>query len=79
MNHEKKLKQLETLLNVSSLINSSLDAYEIRMRTIEALTRLLDAEVGSLLLLDEETGDLFFEVATGDKGKTLKEDRKSVV
>lgn len=75
MNHEKKLKQLETLLNVSSLINSSLDAYEIRMRTIEALTRLLDAEVGSLLLLDEETGDLFFEVATGDKGKTLKEIR----
>ncbi len=75
MNYEKKLKQLEVLLKVSSLINSTLDPSEIQRRTIEALTTLLEAEAGSLLLLDEETEELYFEVATGDKGQNLKEIR----
>jgi len=75
VNCDKKLKQLETLLRVFSLVNSTLDATEIQTRTIEALTRLLEAEAGSLLLLDEETGELYFQVATGEKGETLKEIR----
>ena len=75
MDYDKKLKQLEILINVSSLINSTLDPYEIRERTITALTTLLDAEAGSLLLLDEDTGELFFEVAIGEKGHKLKQFR----
>ncbi|MBI5195764.1 MAG: HD domain-containing protein [Nitrospirae bacterium] len=72
MDYDKKLKQLETFINVSSLINSTLDTREIRERTITALTTLLNAEAGSLLLIDDETGELFFEVATGEKGMKLK-------
>lgn len=75
MNYEKKLRQLEIFIQVSSLINSTLDSAEIHKRTIEALTKLLEAEAGSLLLLDEETGELFFKVATGAKGEKLKEVR----
>ncbi|MEW6067885.1 MAG: HD-GYP domain-containing protein [Nitrospirota bacterium] len=71
----KKLEQLNTLIELSSLINSTLDTHEIRKRTIEAAMKLLDAEAGSLMLVDKETGDLFFEVALGDKGDKIKKIR----
>jgi HD-GYP domain-containing protein (c-di-GMP phosphodiesterase class II) len=67
--------QLELLNKVSHLVNSSLDTKEIRRRTIEAATRLVDSEVGSLLLLDPDTDELFFEVALGEKGREVKKVR----
>jgi len=69
----KKLEQLNTLIELSSLINSTLDTAEIRKRAIEASVRLLNAETGSLLLVDQESGDLFFEVALGNIGDIVKE------
>ena len=45
---------------------------------MQAATRLMNCEVGSLLLLDEEKKDLFFEVALGEKGETVKEVRLKV-
>ncbi|MCE5195194.1 MAG: GAF domain-containing protein [Nitrospiraceae bacterium] len=72
---EKKLEQLKTLIDLAALINSTLDTREIRKQAIEASTRLLNAETGSLLLIDPETGELFFEVALGEKGNKLKEVR----
>lgn len=71
----KKLEQLNTLIELSFLINSTLDTGEVRKRAIEAATRLMNAEVGSLLLVDRETGELFFEVALGERGEKLKEIR----
>jgi HD-GYP domain-containing protein (c-di-GMP phosphodiesterase class II) len=66
---------LTTLMGLAALINSSLDSAEIRKRAIEAATTLMDAEAGSLLLVDGERNELFFEVAVGDKGERLKEIR----
>jgi HD-GYP domain-containing protein (c-di-GMP phosphodiesterase class II) len=74
-NTGKKLKDLKTLMELTSLINSTLNPVEIRKRSIEAAVVLLNAEAGSLILIDEESGDLFFEVATGEKGGKLKEVR----
>jgi HD-GYP domain-containing protein (c-di-GMP phosphodiesterase class II) len=71
----RKLEQLNTLIELSAVINSTLDTYEIRKRSIEAAVRLIGAEAGSLLLLDSETGELYFEVALGEKGSRLKEIR----
>lgn len=71
----RKLEQLKTLIELTALINSTLDTHEIRKRAIEAAARLADAETGSLLLIDRETGELFFEVALGEKGGRLKEVR----
>lgn len=71
----KKLWQLNTLVELSSLINSTLDAMEIRKRAISAATHLLNAETGSLILVDPDTEDLFFEVALGEKEEELKEIR----
>lgn len=72
---EKRLRQLETLIAVSGMVNSTLEPWEIREKAIEAATRLMDAEAGSLLLVDQEGGGLFFEVALGEGGKRLKEVR----
>jgi len=71
----KRLEQLNTLIELSTLINSTLDTGEIRKRAIEAAVKLLDVEAGSLILIDQETGGLFFEVALGDKGEHVKEVR----
>jgi HD-GYP domain-containing protein (c-di-GMP phosphodiesterase class II) len=71
----KSLEQLNILIELSTLINSSLDPSEIRKRAIHAAVRLLEVEAGSLILVDQETGDLFFEVALGDKGEQVKEVR----
>lgn len=69
----ERLEQLKTLIELSSLINSTLDTNEIRERAIKASVRLLDTEAGSLILVDQESGELFFEVALGDKGEKVKE------
>lgn len=71
----KRLEQLNTLTELSALINSTLDTGEIRERAIVAAIRLLDAEAGSLILIDQDSGDMFFEVAIGDKGDKVKEVR----
>jgi HD-GYP domain-containing protein (c-di-GMP phosphodiesterase class II) len=71
----KRLEQLNTLIELSALVNSTLDTGEIRKRAIEAAMKLLEAEAGSLILVDQDTGDLFFEVALGNKGEHLKEVR----
>ncbi len=69
---QQKLSQLNTLMELSALINSTLSTVEVRKRTIEAATRLVDAETGSLLFIDESSGDLYFDVALGEKGDRIK-------
>lgn len=73
-----ELNRLRILTELSALINSSLDTREIRKRAMEAATRLMDAETGSLLLVDHEKEELFFEVALGDQGNILKEIRLKI-
>jgi HD-GYP domain-containing protein (c-di-GMP phosphodiesterase class II) len=60
---------------ISALLNSSLDHATIRSRAIEAATLLMNAEAGSLLLVDEGTGELYFDVAHGEKGATVRQSR----
>lgn len=67
--------RLKTFQEISALLNSSLDQTEIRKRAIDAATVIMDAEAGSLLLLDEQAGELYFEVALGDKGEEVREFR----
>lgn len=60
------------LLEFSAIINSSLEIEEIRKRTIEASIKLTKSEAGSLLLYDEEIGELYFDVALGEKADKIK-------
>ena len=69
---EEKVRQLSTLMELSTLLNSTLRKEDVRRLAIEAATRLMGAEVGSLLLVDEKTSELYFEVALGDEAKSRK-------
>lgn len=70
--HHHRLRQLDTLIEISGLITSIFDIEEIKRRAVEAATGLVGAEAGSLLLLDAEQGCLTFEVACGQSGSCLE-------
>ena len=69
---EEKAKRLVLLSKLGRILNSTLDHQEVRRRAMEAATQLMKAEVGSLLLIDEEKQQLYFEVALGDKEEAVK-------
>lgn len=75
---EDLVEKLHILMEFSAIINSSLDTGAVRERAIQAATRLLQADAGSLLLVDADADELFFEVATGEKGEKLKEIRLKI-
>jgi HD-GYP domain-containing protein (c-di-GMP phosphodiesterase class II) len=69
---KEKAERLVLLSQLSQILNSTLDHKEIRRRAMEAATRLMKAEAGSLLLVNEEKGQLYFEVALGDREEDIK-------
>lgn len=69
---EERVERLALLSQLSQILNSTLDDQEVRRRAMEAATRLMKAEVGSLLLVDEKTQQLYFKVALGDKEEVVK-------
>lgn len=69
---DKKLQQLNMLIAMTALINSTLDPATIRKKAIEAASKVLGTEAGSLLLIDPETGGLFFEATVGEKSDGIK-------
>lgn len=71
----KLLKRLNGIIEMTALINSSLSTGMISKRAVEAATKLLESEAGSLLLRDMKTGELYFDVAVGLKSKKMKEVR----
>lgn len=73
-----KEEQLKTLTKLSAILNSTLDPKEVQKRAMEAATELMNAEVGSLLLVDEDKNELYFEVALGEKGAQVKEIRLKI-
>ena len=73
-----KEEQLRTLTKLSAILNSTLDPKEVQKRAMEAATELMNAEVGSLLLVDEKSNELYFEVALGEKGAHVKEIRLKI-
>lgn len=68
----KELERHKKLLSVTLLLNSSLEPSYIHKKTIEAITEIVNAEVGSLLLYNEEKEELYFDVALGEKGEIIK-------
>ncbi|HTN42348.1 MAG TPA: HD domain-containing phosphohydrolase [Nitrospiria bacterium] len=76
--YDNKVRKLKTLKEISQLLNSTLDEKEVKRRAMEAATRLMEAEVGSLLLIDEATRELYFEVELGKRGERVKEVRLKV-
>jgi HD-GYP domain-containing protein (c-di-GMP phosphodiesterase class II) len=72
---DKRIERLQVLLDLSYLINSTLDTRVIRGKATEAAKMLLNSEAASLLLVDHESDELYFEVALGEKGNKVREIR----
>jgi signal transduction histidine kinase len=68
---ESRANQLDTLNEIAMLLASSLDLDEVLELVVESAGKLLNAEAGSLLLLDEDTGDLVFQITNGPAGEDL--------
>lgn len=69
---ENRAQQLTTLSEIGTLLASSLDLDEVLHLVVENAADLLNSEAGSLLLLDEETGELVFRISSGPAGQELE-------
>jgi len=68
---EARARQLGTLNEIGNLLASSLDLNEVLDLVVRNAANLLNSEAGSLLLLDEESGELVFRISSGPAGAKL--------
>jgi NtrC-family two-component system sensor histidine kinase KinB len=57
---QRRNQELSTLNEIASTITSTLDTSEVYRLVVQRLNTYFNVEAGSLLLLDEKTGDLHF-------------------
>ncbi len=69
---EEHNRQLAVLNEVGNAITSTLDLDTVLHLIMEKAVELLAAEAGSLVLIDEETDELVFEVTTGPGSADLE-------
>lgn len=62
---ERRTEELDALNSVATILNSAHDLRAVLELAIERMAAALHAEAGSLLVVDEATGQLVFEVALG--------------
>ncbi len=68
---EQRARQLDTLNDIAALLTSTLDIDHVLDLVVRNAAHLLNAEAGSLLLLDENNGDLVFRISSGPAGQQL--------
>lgn len=62
---ERRIEELDALKNVATILNSAHDLHTVLELALARMSASLQAEAGSLLVVDEATGELVFEVALG--------------
>ena len=70
-NARKTQDKLSALMEMAALVNSSHERSVVMNHAVKSVCRLTNAEAGSLLLIDEHTGHLDFEVVLGPQSKVL--------
>ncbi len=68
-----RVDNLSSLIEVSIIINSTLDLDEVINLVMEKAQAVMDAEASSVMLINEKTGLLECEVALGEVGSQVKE------
>jgi len=69
---ETRLARFRRVLDLSRILNSTLDLVTLLTLIIEAAREITRTEAASILLTDPKTGDLYFEAATGTKSEEVK-------
>jgi Nif-specific regulatory protein len=67
------VQKFKTLIEINTLINSNQDVHALLTQILDSATRLCKGEASSLLLVDKENQELYFEVALGSKGQAVKQ------
>jgi sigma-B regulation protein RsbU (phosphoserine phosphatase) len=70
---EQRVQRLSMCMEVAQLISSSLDLGEVLDRIMTTSREVMQADASSLMLLDENTGELVFQVAQGQVGERLRD------
>ncbi|TDF97146.1 PP2C family protein-serine/threonine phosphatase [Paenibacillus piri] len=70
-----ELRRTHQLFEVSLEINSTILKQDLLKKIMDTASLVTDAEASSIILVDPEKGDLFFEVALGEKGDEIREIR----
>lgn len=73
-----QLTDFELLLQANRILSSKLDVDEVLEAVLELAAKVVRAESASLLLLDEKTNELYFDVALGEARDTIKQIRLNV-
>jgi len=71
---EWKIKRLSTLIEVNGIISSSFNLDDILKNVMSISKQVMNADASSLMLIDEKTNDLVYEVALGSVGEKLKQE-----
>jgi signal transduction histidine kinase len=69
---EMRLESYKRLLTLSQVIASTLDLVTLLDLIVNAARELTNTEATSILLVDNKTGQLYFEAASGSKGEEIK-------
>jgi Nif-specific regulatory protein len=68
------VQKFKTLIEINNLINSNdQDVHTLLTKILDSATRLCGGEASSLLLVDRDAQELYFEVALGSKGQEVKQ------
>lgn len=68
---ERRARQLATLNEIGRSLTSTLELRPLLGRILKSATEILNCEAGSLFLVDEQTGELVFEVVIGPVASNL--------
>ncbi|MBI2817789.1 MAG: sensor domain-containing diguanylate cyclase [Acidobacteria bacterium] len=74
-NVEQKLKELSFFHEIGKALTSTLNLNQVLQVIMEKISSLFRPDTWSLLLVDEHTGELYFEIATGEAAESLKDVR----
>ena len=75
---EEYRKRLNLLYNVGKKVGSVSEVSKLLDKILRMTERTLQAEASSVLLIDQERGELYFRVAQGEAGNTLGKLRLSL-
>ena len=63
----RRNRELAALIEINRMVTSSLDLDEVLEATMQGIREILQVQAGSLVLMDEETGELVFRKTLGPK------------
>ncbi|MBI4460528.1 MAG: sensor domain-containing diguanylate cyclase [Acidobacteria bacterium] len=75
MDVERRIKELSIFHEVGKTLTSTLDLNQVLEIIMEKISDFFRPDTWSLLLVDEKTGELYFEIAVGEGAEVLKQMR----